>query len=201
MASDSIADRASRPSWPVLAVSALLALTLALAACGSDDDDGGGTAAAGGGGEPAAASSDAGGGSADGGGAASGGSDDEQITALFRDLQAAFIAADGVRFCALLAADGQAEVVRYGKVVGHKGDCAKVMTRLGQATKRADVRQIRSRVLSVKVNGDKAVAMVKDGDRTPVPLNVVRVDGEWRLPSPGLEASLAPEPTGTGKTP
>lgn len=158
----------------IVAVAVAVALTSALAACGSDDGDSEGDskqATA-----PAVPTTDRG-----------------RLAALLNDLQASFIAVDGKRFCGHLTRGGQAEVVRYGKAVSMPGSCPAIITKISKATRDAGVKQRPSRMLSARINGKKATALVKDANRRPEPMHFVKVDGSWKLPSPGLEDTLKSE--------
>jgi hypothetical protein len=46
-------------------------------------------------------------------------------------------------------------------------------------------------VLSVRVDGDRATARVSDGGRPSQPMTFVKIDGDWKLPDPGLRAALS----------
>lgn len=137
-----------------------LAVTLALpAGCGSDDSDG------------------------------SAGSEEDRIKQVFDDWQASFIAGDGDAVCARLTASGRQEIVaakQSAPGAGPDASCEDVVRAIVAESDKAGLEQQPSRAVSVRIDGDTATAMVSDAGRKPQPVELVRQDGEWKLPSAGF---------------
>lgn len=116
-------------------------------------------------------------------------SEEDQIKQVFDDWQASFIAGDGEAVCSRLTSSGQQEILAAkGSAPGAGADatCEEVVRALVQESNEAGLEQQPSRAVSVKIDGDKATAMVSDAGRAPQPVKLVKQDGEWKLPSAGF---------------
>jgi hypothetical protein len=153
----------------------LLGLALAGAGCGSESNDGAGNAGA------TTAPNDS----------KQPAGDKEQLTQLVRDMQQAFTQGHGDTYCALLTPAGQAEIVRYAKMLSVPGGTCQAITRtIARQSRAAGLTQEPTRVLAVRVRGQRATVLVRISDRFNSRIRFVKQDGDWLLSSPGLEASL-----------
>lgn len=128
---------------------------------------------------PAAGCGDDGGGSGSGPASATG--DEASIRKLFKDFEAAYQAGDGERACRMLTAAARAEAA------GLRGDgqtCQQSVARIGATM--GDIEQQPSKILSVRVDGDRATASISDAGRPPVELPFVREDGGWKIAELGF---------------
>lgn len=181
-----------------------VATAIALAGCGSNDD---GTTAASGG--SATAVNDGTGPAGDAGRPASGepaalpaatGSDARQIRVLLDYLQERYIAGDGPGYCAGLTADGRKLVAEISKSYRLGDTCEKFVVKTAQMGRETNTKQKPSKIVSVKVKGNRAVAQVSDAGRPPAPLAFAKEDGRWKLPDPGFgspsnESEVVPQGT------
>jgi hypothetical protein len=125
------------------------------------------------------------------------GSDAQQIRALYEEFQDAALAADGDAACERLTADARREVRQLASVtMASSGDCAAALSGLMKASKASGLVQKRAVVKGVRVDGDSATAMLSDGGRKPVPTEVVREDGEWKLTTLGSTSIGAADDAG-----
>lgn len=149
----------------VLSLALTLTLTFATG-CGSDESSGSGS-----------------------GGSADSGSEEQRIKDVFAQWQEDFTTGKGEETCARLTESGQKELLAYRDVAGNipaDADCAEVVSSIIKNTEEAGVVQQPAKVVSAKIDGNKAVAQVSDAGRPPVPVRLVKVDGEWMLPSAGF---------------
>jgi hypothetical protein len=141
-------------------LASVLAVTLVLpTGCGSDDSDG------------------------------SASSEEDRIKQVFDDWQASFIAGDGDAVCSRLTASGRQEIVaakQSAPGAGPDASCEDVVRAIVAESKEAGLEQQPSRAVSVRIDGDTATAMVSDAGRKPQPVELVKQDGEWKLPSAGF---------------
>jgi hypothetical protein len=112
----------------------------------------------------------------------------QEISRVFDQFQDAFIAVDGKAVCATLSASGQQEFVALGKTLGVTGvdSCAAAVDIIAARTKAAGTEQKLGVIVSAKVSGDRARAMMRDAGRPPVPVPFVRDGGVWKLDSAGI---------------
>jgi len=156
----------SRSALQLRAVALATAATLALgaSACGSSDDDG----------------------------SSGGGSDQEQARATVESLYAGIKDGDAEKVCDQLN-DAAQKQIQEGGLSGSKSDsCAASFQKfLDKAEKAGGLNlTLKAKVTSVKVTGDKAVALVNFGNKASngkIPLE--KVDGEWKLAAAGAAPS------------
>lgn len=187
--------RTTQRRWRLSATLLLLPLfaaaAIGLAACGSGDDDGDGARAqtASGATGDAAAMDTQQGGDAGAGSAADPApvGDRGQIRRLLDEAQAAYIAGDGSGYCEMLTASGQEQIVRFAKAYGVADTCEQFIATTSQATKNAGIKQKPTKILAIKLDGDRARATVSDGGRPPQPFAFVKQEGVWKIPDPGFD--------------
>lgn len=120
------------------------------------------------------------------------GNDKQQIRQLLKNLQADYIKGDAVSYCSSLTAAGRKQVARVGRPYGLGDTCEDFISQTSAMARDTKVKQKPSVLLSVDVRGNRAVASVSDGGRLAQPLVFVKVDGEWKVPDPGIRDPLAP---------
>jgi hypothetical protein len=113
-------------------------------------------------------------------------SDRAQIRQVMDDVQAAFVAVDGRAYCSMLAPAGRLQVERFGRSFQHGDDCVETINTVAAMTRDAGAKQRPTKILSVRIHGDRAVATISNGGRPPEPMRFVKVDGQWRVPDPGF---------------
>ncbi|HYI99589.1 MAG TPA: hypothetical protein VEX36_07945 [Thermoleophilaceae bacterium] len=128
------------------------------------------------------------------------GSDDSQgssadeenhIKQVFDRWQASFIAGDGDEVCSLLTTSAKQELLAAkGSAPGASAgaSCEETVRAITRESNRAGLDQESSRAVSVQIKGDTAIAMVSDAGRKAQPVKFVKQDGEWKLPSVGLDS-------------
>jgi hypothetical protein len=126
--------------------------------------------------------------------------DKGQVKKVLGDLQASYIAPDGgSTFCGLLTSAGQREVVNFGREqMGLSGTCPEMINEMSSRSRAAGLKQKVARLVTVRVSGDRATGLIKDAQRAPVPTRFVKIDGEWKMVSPGFTQAVTPQ-TGNGK--
>lgn len=114
--------------------------------------------------------------------------EEEQIKQEFDEWQADFIAGDGDAVCARMTKSAQDEIVQFQLTQSKARDmsCEDAVRAMIRTTREGGVQQQPSKAVSVKIDGDKAVAMVSDAGRPVQPVRLVKEDGKWKLPSAGL---------------
>lgn len=162
------------------AAAATLAAMLALAAAGcGDNGDDNGNAAAGGGGQ-----------AADGAGGELTGREAEVNEALV-GIQDDFVAVDGASYCDRLAPAGIRQVEDFGRAYGYdSGDCVKVVNTIAKNTRDSGIKQRPTKLISVKFDGDRAIATIRNGRRPREEMIFVNQAGEWKIPDPGFETGF-----------
>lgn len=105
-----------------------------------------------------------------------------EIRAAFKSFEADLQAGKAESACAQMTRAGQQAAARLGGADG--GSCVKTIQAFAQGA--GELEQKPSRIVSVTVNGDKAVAKVSDAGRTPVDLPFAKEGGEWKLASLGV---------------
>lgn len=116
-------------------------------------------------------------------------SQEDQIKQIFDDWQASFIAGDGDAVCSRMTAAGKREIIAAkasAPGAGPSPSCEAVVRAIIRESNEAGLKQQPSRAVSVRINGDKATAMVSDAGRKPQPVQFVKEDGEWKLPTAGF---------------
>ncbi|HYI99595.1 MAG TPA: hypothetical protein VEX36_07975 [Thermoleophilaceae bacterium] len=117
------------------------------------------------------------------------GNEEDQIKQMFNDWQDDFAAGNGNATCAKLTRSGQQELAKYRDVSGYidrDASCEEIVSAIVAQTQEAGVKQQPARALSVRVDGDTAVAQVSDAGRPAVPVKLVKQGDEWKLPSAGF---------------
>lgn len=115
--------------------------------------------------------------------------EEDRIKQMFNDWQDDFAAGNGEATCAKLTKSGRDELLRYRDVSGYidrTASCEQTVRAIVAQTDEAGVKQQPARALSVRINGNKAVAQVSDAGRPAVPVRLVKQNGEWKLPSAGF---------------
>jgi hypothetical protein len=146
-----------------LAVAVLL--LLGLGACGEADDDGSGSTA-----KTASAPK----------------SEEGEIRIALESLRETFDKGQGVRFCNLLTEAGR-ERVATRAFPGQGFSCRQAIEKFAEFDRLANLKNEPAKTVSVAIDGDVAVATVKDGPRKPYKMKVVREEGEWLIPDAGLD--------------
>ena len=147
----------------------LAVIALAGAGCGSDDDDGGG----GDGGSAAADTASGGGGDGDGG-AGSAADDAAGIRATFKTYVDSLFASDYEKAC-----DQATASERHAVRVISKLPCE---AQFRSVFKVNPLQLPKPRVMSVKVDGERAIARLDTGDASrPYRMRMRKVDGVWKI--------------------
>jgi hypothetical protein len=117
-----------------------------------------------------------------------GSNDEEVIRRLIGDFTAkARVGDPGV--CELLARQGQAEMTKLAKILnGKKMSCEQAVLTVLAPAKTENSRAKPNKILSISVNGRKAVVLIETPKRLDIPgpdqrseSTVVQVDGEWKV--------------------
>lgn len=111
------------------------------------------------------------------------GSDEEQIKTLVASVQQAFKDGDGQQVCNSLAEPGQRDLVYYGRLTNLPGSCAEVATGIAERNKAFKRKQPPPHVVKVRVNGNRAVALIRLSDTAPARQSYTKVDGVWKVRS------------------
>lgn len=116
-------------------------------------------------------------------------SEEDRVKQIFDDWQDDFTTGKGEETCARLTKSGRDELLAYRDAAGSidpDATCPEIVSAIIRATDKAGVKQQPAKAVSVRVDGDKAVAQVSDAGRPPVPVRLVKEDGKWKLPSAGF---------------
>jgi hypothetical protein len=70
--------------------------------------------------------------------------------------------------------------------IGRDATCEQVVEQIVQATEKAEIKQQPAKAISIRIDGDQAIAQVVDGGRPPRPVRIVKQDGRWMFPSAGF---------------
>lgn len=176
------------PSTPrLLAVLGLATAAIAIAACGDQDDD---TKASG---DRATAASKT--------TPAKPATDEGQIKAVAARVQKAFATGDGQVICDSLTPRGQRDIVTYGRATGlTRGDCTDVATGIVKRDIADGTKQPPTRIVTVRVRGNTATALIRIADTTTMQQRYQNQDGEWKIGTFNL-ASAVGSGTDTGAKP
>lgn len=177
----------TRPTsrWPIAACCAI-ALTAGLMACGNDDPDKGAQGAAATDGQRTEASPS---------------TDEQQIRALLARVEKTFVTAgQGHVICDVLTKHGQRDIVIYGHAVGLPGSCPEVANGMIKRELDAKTEQHPSRVVSVRVRGSRATALIRIAGVSSVQQRYRKQDGEWKIGSMGLAAAVGLDTRGNSNT-
>ncbi len=152
---------ARQPGPRLVALLVSLALALGVVACGGSDEDGSDADA-----KPTA-------------GSAASGSEEKQIEAAFYQMQKDFYKGDGEAVCSALTKLAQKQAAGLG--IGPVTTCAKRLAPLGK--KSADQSYRAPNIVSIKLDGDKAVVVTKK-PKSDLPAQKVpykKEDGRWKM--------------------
>jgi hypothetical protein len=159
----------------IVGVVAAAAVALGLSACGSGDDDSGQTSA------QSKATTSAG---------ESAGTPEEQVEAFVVGMQRDFIAGDGESFCKRLTAAGRRDAIRFAEMIGRGSTCEGMVRATAKAGREAGTATPPNKIVSIKITGNRATAVVRTGDRPPAMIKLVNREGRWKLPNPGFTKAL-----------
>jgi len=115
------------------------------------------------------------------------GDDRAQIEQVLDGVQADFVSGDSDAYCAKLTARARAQVAEYGRLSERGRTCEETIRKGSQLTRDAGIVQRLTKLLSVRVHGDRAVAKVSNGGRPPEPMRFVRRGGDWKIPDTGYD--------------
>lgn len=118
------------------------------------------------------------------------GNDEQQVRQLVKNVQIYFIKGDGENYCESLTAAGRKMVGEVGRPYRMGNTCEEFISRTAELTRKAKVKQKPTKLLAVQVRGDKAIAIVSDGGRKAQPVDLVKINGEWKIPDPGIRDPL-----------
>lgn len=103
--------------------------------------------------------------------------DKEAVANTFTSFEAEFHAGEVERACERITDEA---VVDLAELTGvPERDCLALLGRFAESID--EIEQEPSKVRSVRVDGDRAVAAISDAGRTPVPVRFVREDGGWKI--------------------
>ncbi len=137
-------------------------LALALAGCGDSDDGSDSTAA------PTGAP------------AAQGSPDERQVEAVFVELRDAFFNGDAKTGCAALSLEAKQEFSQLGN---SNATCEETFTQLFTTDREGKPGDPRADIVSVKVDGDRAVAVLKTPTEAETRATFVRSEDGWKVAS------------------
>jgi hypothetical protein len=153
-------------------------LALGLSACGSANDDGdSGSAATQD--EPVAATT------AD----ENSGTPKEQVVAALEGFRKDFIAGDGKSFCNRLTPAGRQDAIEFSRQINRGPTCEAMVRETAKMTRESGASQPKMKIASVKIDGNKATAIVRAAGRSTT-FKLVNRDGQWKIPDPGFSKAL-----------
>lgn len=122
----------------------------------------------------------------------------QQIATTFARWQKDFIAGRGDAACAKLTSSAKRdEVAQLHKIfpdVRSGASCPEALRAVAAATRRAALKQQPAVVVSVRVQGEEATAMVSDAGRPAQAFPFAHERGEWKLATAGFAGLLGQEP-------
>jgi hypothetical protein len=171
--------RRSSALFRLALASCAIAMAIALAACGDSDDDkadanSGSTAPAG---ESTAA-------------APKPTTDEGQIKAVAESVEKEFHSGDGSTICDGLSERGQRDLIAYGHAVGLSGGCVDVAKGVVEREREANTVQRPTQVVSVRVRGSQAVALIRISGASTMKQRYVKEDGDWKIGTFNLAATV-----------
>ncbi len=159
----------TRPPWRAIALAVAIALTATVAACGDSGDDDNASAGAQSGTTQADARS--------AGGPTASGSDEEQVKQTFFRMRDAMYAGDAKGACDEMTDKARAQFAAIGN---DAATCEQRVQRLLPGLRQSE--DPRFRVISVKVDGDRAIVTTAKTPGQPHPkAPFAKVDGEWKI--------------------
>ncbi len=159
----------------VVGVVAAATVAIGMSACGSGDDDSGETSA------QSKEATSAG---------ESAGTPEEQVEAFVVGMQRDFIAGDGESFCNRLTAAGRRDASKFAELIGRGSTCEGMVRATAKASREAGAPTPPNKIVSIKITGNRATAVVRTGDRPPATIKLVNRGGQWKLPNPGFTKAL-----------
>jgi hypothetical protein len=99
----------------------------------------------------------------------------------------------GDAVCAQLTKAGRDELllIRGGRGgIPIDASCPLTVRGMFEGTKNIDTKPKPPRVISVRLDGDRATAEVSTGGFRPTPIGLAKQDGEWMISSPGFRSPL-----------
>lgn len=165
--------RRSISQWPIAACCAI-ALAGGLIACGDDEPDNEPRDAAN---SPRTETTPA--------------TDEQQIEALVARVQKAFVTAgQGHVICNSLSKRGQRDLTTYGHAVKLPGPCPEVANGMIKRELDAKTEQRPTRVITVRVRGTRATALIKIAGASSLQQRYRKHNGEWKIGSLNLAAAV-----------
>jgi hypothetical protein len=103
--------------------------------------------------------------------------DEASVKATFSKIEDSFALGDGKAYCSLLTPAARAQET----AVTRSTNCVRGIKQVARLNRSADLKQRPAKVLSVKVNGDRAVIVVRDPGRASQKAWFVKLGGQWRM--------------------
>lgn len=116
--------------------------------------------------------------------------DEGQIRALVARIQEAFKTGDGKVVCDSLTEAGQRDLAKYGRTMSVPGPCANVAASITAQNRASKIPQPPVRVVTVRVNGSTATALMKIDGTAPLRQQYDKIDGEWKVRTFGIGAAV-----------
>lgn len=117
--------------------------------------------------------------------------DEQQIEALVDRVQKAFVTAgQGQVICDSLSQRGQRDIVTYGHAVELPGSCRQVANGMIKREIDAKTEQRPTQVVSVRVRGSRATALIKIAGASSLQQRYRKYDGEWKIGSFHLASAV-----------
>jgi hypothetical protein len=110
-------------------------------------------------------------------------------------MQKDFVAGDGKSFCDRLTQAGRRDASNFGQLIGRGSTCETMVRQTAKASREAGTPTPPNKIVSIKIAGNRATAVVRTGDQPPATLKLINRDGQWKLPDPGFTKAL-PDSTG-----
>lgn len=176
-----------------LCATLVVAVGIALSACGDGGDDDAPAGADGEGGAIRAADGSA--------PPSAAGSDREQIERVFRRLMRYYLDGDGESYCALLVASERRKVEEFGRSAGYGPGCSRTIAEASEATQAGGIPGDLStpKRLTIRVAGTRARVTVRDQGGPSAEVGFARTAGGWKVSESGFEADpLAADALGGG---
>lgn len=119
--------------------------------------------------------------------------DEEQIKAVLREIQEDYDAGDGEAYCRKLIEGERQEVAAFGRNFGRGSSCVETIRTSSMIGGDKEVKQNPTILVSVRVEGERAVAEVRNGGRPPESMIFLKRGSEWKVVESGFEPDpLAP---------
>lgn len=121
------------------------------------------------------------------------GSEQDRVERVVDAWQSSIARGDGEATCSGLTAAGRKELLLVRGGVGGipiDASCPQTVRWIRKGSRVAGLNPRPPKVVSVQVDGDRAVAQVSAGEFRPQPLRLVKQDDEWKISSPGFRSPL-----------